>query len=202
MKFSVPDFALIRWSLLAFCASALASAAILYSSGQYAENALKDRRDAQNLLDDARRRLAAAHEDQKNMTSYAAEYGMLSERGIIGDERRLDWMEDMEKIRRQNLVMDFRYHIAPQKIYAPQPPVDSGNFDIRYSEMKLQFDLLHEAQLLDFFDALHTGIKGWYQLEGCALRRAAPETGGSGAPQIKAECVGGWVTLKNRGAPQ
>ncbi|TAN83709.1 MAG: hypothetical protein EPN14_02980 [Gallionella sp.] len=204
MRFSKPDFLAMRWSILACCASALASAAILYSSSKYAENALKDRRDAQSLLVDARKRLAAAHEDQKNMRSYDAEYGVLSERKVIGDDRRLDWMEGMEKIRLQNLVTDFRYNIAPQKIYAPQPPVDSGNFDIRYSEMKLQFDLLHEAQLLHFFDALHTDIKGWYQLEGCTLQRnaATPGSGGNGAPQLKAECGGGWVTLKNRSAPQ
>lgn len=200
MKLSKSDFPLIRRSLLAICASALFGATILYSSGEYAGNTRKDLRGAQNQLNDARNRLSAANDDQKNMAAYADEYGTLLGLKIIGDEQRLDWMEGLSKIREQNLVTDFRYTIAPQKIYAAKPPIGSDNFDVHYSEMKLQFELLHEAQLLDFFAALRTQIKGWYQLENCSLQRAA--AGENAAVQIKAECSGGWITLKNRSVPK
>lgn len=202
MKFSKSDFPLMRWSTLAVCASALVSAIILYSSSQYAENAQRDRRNAQNMLNDARNRLITAHQDRDSMAIYADEYGALIEKKIIGDNQRLDWMEGLEKIRQKNLVTDFRYNIAPQRIYAPQPPIDSGNFDIHYSEMKLQFDLLHEAQLLNFFDTLHASVKGRYQLEGCALQRTGTDNEGeqTAMTRLKAECSGGWITLKNRNA--
>lgn len=202
MKLSASDFPLIRQSVLAVCASAIISAVILYSSGKYAESTQNDRRSAQTMLNDARNRLTTARQDQQNMAIYADEYGALIEQKIIGDDQRLDWIEGLEKIRLKNLVTDFRYNIAPQKIYASQPPIDSGNFDIRYSEMKLQFDLLHEAQLLNFFAALRTDIKGWYQLEGCTLQRTGDENGQTAATQLKAECSGGWITLKNRNPPK
>ena len=199
MKFSKSDFPLMRWSILSFCASLAISAAILYSSGEFAERTQRDLRNAQNMGNDARNRLAAAHEDQKNMTIYADEYGALIDRKIIGDDQRLDWMEGLGKLLHQSLVMDFRYSIAPQKKYAPQPPIDSGNFDINYSEMKLQFDLLHEAQLLNFFTALHSQIKGYYQLESCALHRVSDNNiSAAASAHLKAECNGGWITLKNR----
>ncbi|HYR06033.1 MAG TPA: hypothetical protein VEP71_05055, partial [Gallionella sp.] len=86
-----------------------------------------------------------------------------------------------------------------------QPPVDSGNFNIHYSEMKLRFDLLHEGQLLNFFDALRTDIKGWYQLDGCSLQRSIGAINEDNAPPtayLRAECNGGWITLKNRNAPK
>ena len=119
-------------------------------------------------------------------------------------------MEGLEKIHQQNPAVDFRYNIAPQKIYAPQPAIDSGNFDIHYSEMKLQIDLLHEGQLLDLFSALRKQIKGHYQLEGCNMKRTTANAGAdddedigpSVATHLKAECSGGWITLKNRNAPQ
>ena len=204
MKCSRADFLLIRWSAMAICASSLVSAVLLYGSGEYAERSLQERRNAQNMLNDARNRLATALQDQENMAIYAGEYGVLTEQKIVGDDQRLDWMEGLEKIRLKNLVADFRYHIAPQKIYASQPPIDSGNFDILYSEMKLQFDLLHEAQLLNFFEALRTDIKGWYQLEGCTMQRtgADNEDEQTTATLLKAECSGGWITLKNRNTPK
>ena len=203
MKLAGTDFTLMRRSILAVCASALVSAIILYGSGEYAASARSERQSAQTMLNDARNRLTTAFQDRENMETYAGEYGVLIEQKIIGDDQRLDWIEGLEKIRRMNLVADFRYNIAPQKAYASQPPIDSGNFDIRYSEMKLQFDLLHEAQLLNFFDALRTGIKGRYQLEGCALQRSASAFDEDNDKPVatvylKAECSGGWITLKNR----
>jgi hypothetical protein len=204
MKFSKSDFPLMRWSLSAFCASALLSCVFLYGSSQYSGLNQQSMRTAERQLNDARNRLSTARQDRENLSVYSAEYGVLEEQNIIGDDHRLDWMEGLEKLRRQNLVPDFRYNIAPQKIYAPQPAIDSGNFNMHYSEMKLQFDLLHEGQLLKFFDALRSQVKGHYQLEGCALHRNDIEKNDAKttAIHIKGECSGGWITLKNRNAPQ
>jgi hypothetical protein len=155
-------------------------------------------------MNDARNRLATARQDQENLASYSKDYSVLEDREIINDDHRLDWMEGLGKLRQQNLVVDFGYNIAPQKVYTPQPAIDSGNFDIHFSEMKLQFDLLHEGQLLNFFNALHSQIKGQYQLEGCTMQRTAALKGDSkdiepsATTNIKAECSGGWITLKNR----
>jgi hypothetical protein len=203
MTLSKSDFPLLRWSILAICSSALISAAILYFSNTYIGNSQNDLLNARKMRNDARTRLAAAHEDRDNMSIYSSEYGILTKRKIIGDDQRLDWIEGMEKLRQMNLVWDFRYNIAPQKAYAPKPPINSGNFDIHYSAMDLQFDLLHEAQLIDFFTALPKKIQGWYQLEDCTLQRIATTeentTMLSGA-QLSAKCSGGWITLKNRNA--
>lgn len=207
MNLTKADFVLMRWHIMAICTSLVVSALALYSTSEYAEKSLKDRRNAQNQLNDARNRLSTAYEDQKNMAIYADEYGALLDRKIIGANHRLDWMEGLEKIRKQNLVAGFRYSIGPQKIYVPQPAIDSGNFDVNYSEMKLQIDLLHEGQLLDFFAALRKQINGQYQLESCTLARTAVSSDNDDTPtaasaHVKAECSGGWITLKNRNAPQ
>jgi hypothetical protein len=201
MKISKSDFSLLRWSILAICASVLISAAILYIISTYIGNSQQDLQNARNMRNDARTRLAAAHEDRDNMSIYSSEYGTLIKRKIIGDDQRLDWIEGMENLRQMNLVWDFRYHIAPQKTYSPKPPIASGNFDIHYSEMDLQFDLLHEAQLADFFTALTKNIHGWYQLEDCTLQRSATTEENAAMPsgaQLSAKCTGGWITLKNR----
>lgn len=199
MSFSKADFIPMRRSILVACASMLLGGTILYCSSRYAEHAQQEQHNAQRLLHEAQSRLATARQDRGNMSAYSGEYGVLEENKIIGDEQRLDWIEGLEKLRRQNLVADFHYNIAPQKNHTEIPGVDSGSFHIRYSEMKLQFDLLHEAQLLDFFDALRSQIKGRYQLEGCVLQRGAADE--SSSPHLKAECSGGWITLKNRSAP-
>ena len=72
------------------------------------------------------------------------------------------------------------------------------------SDMSLTFDLLHEGQLIRFFDALRSSINGWFMLDGCSVTRtdnASDNSKAGSVPQLKAECKGGWLTLKNQNSP-
>jgi len=200
MKFSSSDFHLLRWSVVAICSSLLLSGIIAYSSSKYAVSAKNNLLTTRNKMNDARNRLSMARQDLESLSDYSQEYYALENKKIIGDDHRLDWIDELENLRNQDLVIDFRYNIAPQKVYSPQPAIDSGNFDIHYSETKLQFDLLHEGQLLKFFDALRSQTNGWYQLEGCNMQRTNMNEDASAAAglNLKADCSGGWITLKNR----
>jgi hypothetical protein len=200
MKFLISDFSLLRWSLVAMCTSLVLSGVILYGSAKYADQNSKILGAARLQISEARKRLADTRDARDNLSAYSAEYGELEQHDLIGDDHRLDWMEGLEKLRHQNLVIDFRYNIAPQKNYVAQPAIESGNFNIHYSEMKLQFDLLHEGQLLRFFDVLHNQVSGYYQLVGCKLLRNDVANAATPSAHLKAECSGGWITLKNRTA--
>lgn len=207
MTLSKTDFPHIKWSAIFFLLALTFGGAALIFSESYTAGAKQEQKAAQHQLNEAqhqmgeaRNRLTAAQDDQKNMTTYALEYAGLLERRIIGSNQRLDWIEDLDNIRKQDRVLDFKYTIAPQQPYMPPLPVESGNYDLNLSTMTLHLDLLHEGQLISFFDALRTEMKGRFILDRCALERsgAAPEN--IAAPQLKAECTGGWLTLQNRSA--
>lgn len=204
MTFSKSDFTHIRWSLLVFLLALGAGGATILASGSFIEKAQRDQREARRQLDEARSRLATAEEDRENMRTYTLEYNALLKRNIVGNDQRLDWIEGLDNIHRQDQapgLMDFKYSIVPQRTYTPVPALDSGNFELNRSDMILHFDLLHEEQLMAFFDTVRSDIKGWFILDKCVLERAAtaPEKNDYGVTaQLKAECTGGWVTLKNR----
>jgi hypothetical protein len=116
-------------------------------------------------------------------------------------------MEGLEKIRQQHRVLDFKYAIAPQQSYVPNPALDTGNFEIKQSGVSLQLDLLHEEQLIDFIELLRKNIKGWFIIEHCTLDRTGT-AGASGTAlgsiigaQLKADCAGGWLTMNNKNVP-
>lgn len=206
MTLSKSDFPHIKWGLLAFLLALAGGGTALIFSGSYATRAQQEQKaaqrqlnEAQHQMGEARNRLAAAQDNQKSLAAYALEYAGLLDRKIIGSDQRLDWVEGLDKIRKQNRVLDFKYTISPQQPYTPPLPVDSGSFDLNLSTMTLHLDLLHEEQLMNFFDALRTEMKGLFILDRCTLEHsgAAPEN--SVAPQLKAECTGGWLTLQNRG---
>ncbi|MDX8386760.1 MAG: hypothetical protein R8M11_09650 [Gallionella sp.] len=205
MKFSNTDFHLLRWNIIALSISIAVSGIFIYASEKFSENSAENSRIALKLINDARSRLNTALQDKDNFATYTSEYSDLEDRKILGDDHRLDWMEGLNKLGQQNLVMDFSYTISPQTIYTPQPVIDSGNFEIHYSEMKLQLELLHEGQLLNFFNAMNGQIAGYYQLDSCTLSRVdmlTPTEEESPTPEAKtnimADCNGGWITLQNR----
>lgn len=198
MNFSKADLQELKWSLGAFALSIALAVGLISLSEKYLDLSLKDREAAQKQLNNARTQLLAATSDQANMAAYALEYNALLAQKVIGTEQRLDWMEGLEKLRLQGRVLDFKYTISPQQNFTPNPPVDAGNFQLSRSIMTLQIDLLHEEQLLHFFSNLNNQINGWFMLDGCSISRTG--TVDELVP-LKAECTGGWFTMKNKSAP-
>lgn len=204
MNFSVSDLLQIKSSVLLLLFVLCAGGTAIAASEYFAAHAQRKLHDMQRQHGAARKQLAAAYADHQDIETYTVEYEGLRRRNIIGDEHRLDWIEGLQNIRQQQRVLDFKYTIAPQQAYAQAPP-DNGNFDLKLSGMTLHFDLLHEQQLMDFFDALRTDIDGRFILDHCVIERTRTETddeqpiSASAAP-LKAECAGGWLTLQHRNA--
>jgi hypothetical protein len=198
MRLSIADLPILKWSLGVFALSIALSGGIISLSNTYLAHSLKDSQAAQQRLFDARAQLVAAQNDAENMSAYAYEYNSLQAQKVIGDEQRLDWMEGLEKLRQQGSVLDFKYTIAPQQGYTPNPPLDAGNFKLSRSSMTLQIDLLHEEQLLHLFSDMRSKLNGWFMLDGCTISRTNPAQ--ELAP-LKADCTGGWFTMKNKSTP-
>lgn len=199
MSFSTDDLGEIKWSLLACLLSAGVAIGLINYSADIQQQSLKELQQAQRQLNTARDQLLTAQSDQENMASYQMEYDALVVQKVIGNEQRLDWIEGLERLRNQNLLPDFKYNIAPQSAFTPIPPLNAGNFALSISPMSMELDLLHEGQLLDFFGALSRQMPGWFLLDKCALtRNDATQNGGV---MLKAQCAGGWFTMKNRSAP-
>lgn len=199
MSFSSADFAAIKWSLLACLLASLGAYALFSYSSSFEHAAQQQLEQARRQQADARKQLANAQSDLENMASYQKEYDVLVGQKIIGREQRLDWIEGLERLRAQKLVPEFKYTIAPQKPYAPNPPLNGGNFALNLSTMNLQIELLHEEQLLHLFAAMDAQLPGWFLLDRCSLTRNA--TGAPGSAPLAADCAGGWFTMKNRSAP-
>jgi hypothetical protein len=203
MNFSKSDLNLLKWSMLAFTFSLFVSICAIWLSSQYVDNSLKERQQAQQHLVDARKQLRDVQSDLENMSIYAREYASLVDYKIIGGEQRLDWMEGLAKLRQDQLVVDFKYTIAPQQTYTPKPALDMGNFDLSLSGLNFQIDLQHEMQLIKFLGALRSNIRGWFIVDRCTVDRAGTTNSGDiqSLTQLKADCAGGWITMKKKGTP-
>jgi hypothetical protein len=195
MNLSQVNMTYLKWSLITFVLTLVLGLSTVFIAKNYTANAQKTQHSTRQQLSEARKNLRASRDDAENMAIYRQEYSAIQKRNIIGDESRLSLIESLEALRQQNRVLDFKYTIAPQQPYKSVPVLDSGNFDLLYSPMTLQIDLLHEGQLISLFDSMRRDIDGWFILERCTLTPSIV-----GTAQLQANCAGGWLTMKNRNA--
>lgn len=207
MSFSKADLPHIKWSLLALTLSLAVGGSAIWLGAEYDSAAIKNRQAAQTQIGEARSKLRTVQNDLENISVYAMEYASLVDQKIVAGEQRLDWVEELEKLHQQHHVLGFKYTITPQQAYTPNPALDTGNLEIGLSGISLHIDLLHEMQLINFFETLRSDKKGWFIIDHCTLERSATGNAAESlAPpsigaQLKADCSGGWITMKNRNAP-
>jgi len=199
MSFSTDDLGDIKWSLLACLVSAGIAIVLINYSADIQQQSLHQLQQAQRQLNTAREQLMTAQSDLENMSSYQMEYDALVDQKVIGKEPRLDWIEGLERIRAQGLLPSFKYNIAPQSNYTPNPPLTAGSFALSLSPMSLELNLRHEGQLMDFFSALHSQMPGWFLLDKCQISRT-DSTQYSGV-NLRADCTGGWFTMMSPSTP-
>jgi len=120
----------------------------------------------------------AVHEDYDALVAqrrlvdrYHRRYQRFDDLGFIGRESRLDWVETLRMTANNLALTRLRYAIEPQiQVIPPVQSVLSGeDLQIRASKVQLELGLLHEMDLLRFFDALQANAPGLIKVDSCEL---------------------------------
>jgi hypothetical protein len=199
MKFSTKDIPHIRGLLvMAFLTLILGAIAVYVSDGML-NGAQQSKTTADQEWSDAVRKLERTKNEQEDLQGYYHQYQNLVEQNIIGEEKRLDWIESIEKIRNRLNIFSVRYKLDPQEtLDMVGTDLPGSSFDLRRSNMTLGLSLLHEGQLLNFIEALSEEAKGMYLLDSCVLTRNDLIRKLKFTPNLEAECTLGWITLNEK----
>jgi len=149
---------------------------------------------------EASRRYLAVDDEERIIEAQYPAFKTLYERGIIGQERRLSWVETLRSAGTALRIPKIDYRIEAQQVYVPEVALPSGPFDINVSDMNLSLGMLHESDLMRPLTRLDEGGAGLFSVERCEIRREAgrEETAGLAA-QLHADCLLRWFTLDQRG---
>jgi hypothetical protein len=158
-------------------------------------------------------KLRQARSEEDEIRQKAVLFKRLQERGVIGEEQRLEWVELLEDIRDQRRLIEIRYEFSPQ--HALHGTLDTlhtldsaqtGSFDIYASTMKLQVRLLHEEDLTRLLDDLRQQARALIQVKRCDLSRlprtSADSVNSALQSHLQADCLVDWITLREVGKNQ
>jgi len=184
--------------------AALVIAALLLAIGggtvaamfKWTERAKQDNVQAQLAKTEAEGRLARATEEEKEIRLNILQYRALAEKGVIGDENRLDWIERLAAIKTARRLFDIHYEISEQQ----RLDNSATGAEIMVSKMNLTVPLLHEDDLLNLLGDMRAAPRGYFQVKKCNIARGAPVDRRVLAPTLSASCELDFYTIRERPA--
>ncbi len=197
MKIPHSDLPVLRFSVALLVLSLIASAAIIASGWAIENYAQQQQNAATKRLRRARSLLDEMRNGQEDIRRYLADYRTLLNRGWIGQEKRLNWIETIGQIQDNRQLFPVAYELSPRQPaalrFVPTPP----QLHLFASRMKVTLPLLVENDLFHFLDDLRNAHQGFFVVQQCEIDRATETTGGSLlSPRLSATCILDWLTMQ------
>jgi hypothetical protein len=134
------------------------------------------------------------------ITRYKGPYQQLAHAGFVGEEQRMDWIDALRLANQEARTFGVEYEIGAQRPYVYAAEVKPGPLKISESVMQMRLRLLHEEDLLRFFDALTRTGGGFFAVDRCVLRRVnerEAERAARTQENVVAECELRWLTVQS-----
>jgi hypothetical protein len=193
LPYWISEFALIRTAALALLAAVTISLTGVLLSELRKQEANDTLEVSQRARDAAASRYAQVDNEKRDIRNYQQRFVALRQRGLVGDENRLEWLDAIRQTQEQLKLAPLSYEIEPQQTVHLESPLDLGDFELRGSRMRLHMELLHELDLFNFFQTLRQ--QSYFAVQDCSIKRLGVAPGATSAPTLGADCTLNWITL-------
>lgn len=191
------DYHFLRKALTALGASLLLVATLVGVS-RYIMLKLHDTaKQLQSQQEEVKGRYTQAETEKVEIRDFQPKFIQLRERGFVGDEKRLEWIETIKQIHESRKLLPLTYEISAQLPFQIDPSVMPADMELRGSKIKLHMDLLHEMDLFNFMEDLKR--KATYTTQSCTIVRAKQvQLEDALSPALTADCTLYWLSIAER----
>ena len=198
MKFTAKDLRKMLLPIATFLALSLAAVACYFAAAGYLQMTKKERTAIAAQRAEVQGRLDRANEEEREIKANLQQYQALAERGVTSEEKRLDWIDTLTAIKSERQLFGVRYSIEPQKELDYPGLVGGSGVYFMSSRVKVELELLHEEDLLNFIDDIVKRSKLYLSVRSCNIQRSNRPTGGTTlAPRLQADCMLDLITIRH-----
>jgi hypothetical protein len=185
--------AIVAVALIAAGTGAVAVTSHLLVAAQAEQEAARALREAQQ------NELARVTDEANEVRERLVDYQKLVARGVVGEERRLDWVDRINAIKAARKLPAVKYSIGPQRSAAYPGITGGGEVELLASPMQLDGGLLHEEDLFRFIGDLRRELSALVVVKSCNLERTGEAAKARGlAPRLRARCELDLVTIRDK----
>ena len=190
MKIFREDWKRLRIPLVSALILASLGGAFVFLGESYLADTRKAHNNAKNSNSSAQKKVAQISEEEREIRENMAWYARMASRGMVDQENRLDLIDSIAKIKTNRKLFDIKYNIESQKGLNYPGIKPAGDLDLAGSRMRLEMQLLHEEDLLNFLEDLNNTALSYVSVRHCTLNKISrgPAQTLAVVPQLDSAC--------------
>ena len=191
------DWSYLRGPLVLFLSAIIFSVAIGYAANFYELQ-------QSEKYDQSVSTLRLTHNLYKNIVNdldlleqYRSLYSGYKSSGLIGEERRLSWIESLQGTNKVLRLPTLTYRLLPQEDFARPGFTTPRGVQVKSSPMELNMGMLHEEDLFAVLEGLKLSIKNLFTVDSCSMARTSTVDNSlaTKSANLKSICMIRWVTI-------
>ena len=195
MKLTSRHLDSLKAPLAVLALAAIASAGLVTYTRTLIINDQRSLATQEGQLREARTRFQRSGDERELIVRFREPYEVLRNRGLIGPERRINWLDALRASNQQAHLFGAEYQIGTQQAYPFAQDLNAPKLGMAQSVMKLTLRLAHEGELMRFLRLLEGQNVGIFDINQCVLDRAGGDSPGRVQPNLSAECELAWITI-------
>jgi hypothetical protein len=198
MKLDKQDWRKLQPTLIVSVGVVIVAIVLSVLAQNYSKQQEQTMQTQKNLLNSAKQRYQSSGIEKETITEYLPRYQSLISKGFVGEERRLEWVDELRKQHQNYKLFSIKYSIGLQEPYKPTFATNVGGFVLNRSIMTLDLDMLHEEDILQLTEALSKSNDEVFMLRDCEITRltAGGALSKQLSPNLHAKCELDWLTLR------
>ena len=194
------DWFYLKGPLIMLMIAIVLAAAVAFAGYQYEQAQQEEYNKAVVTLRSTHQLYSNMVNDIDLLDQYRTLYTDYKASGLVGEERRLSWIESLEATNEVLRLPVLSYDLNPQEEYKrPGFRVKRG-VEVNSSPMELRMGLLHEEDLFALLEGLRQSIRNLFTVDSCSISRPSP-VGSSldtRRANLNTNCKIRWVTIDAR----
>ena len=165
------DWHYLRRPIIVLIVSVLIAAGLIAAGFEY--EARMDQKYQQSLgtLKSTHRLYSNMVNDIDLLEQYKAQYEGYRDSGLVGEERRLSWIESLEAANSGIQLPQLSYNLLPQEKFNRPGLKVARKVAVNSSPMELDIGLLHEEDLFAYLEGLRQSIENLFTVDSCQFGR-------------------------------
>ena len=191
------DWFYLRRPLIMLAVAILFSVGIAMAGYQYEKVQREQYEMALSTLRSTHKLYSNMVNDIDLLDQYRSLYNDYKATGLVGDERRLSWIESLESTNDVLRLPTLAYSLQPQEEFQRPGFKLQRGVSVMGSPMELTIGMLHEEDLFALLEGLHLSIRNLFTVDSCSIIRQG-KTGlslNTKRANLQSRCTIQWVTI-------
>ena len=190
------DWSILRGSIIFLILCLVICSGLIGGSYYFNDSQNRELKRNKAIFTSISRKYLDVDQEEKLVQDFYPQFVKLYNKGIIGREQRLNWIEALRQSGEQIKLPALRYSINSQQEYTPGFDINYQGYKLYRSTMELNLGLLHEGDLFKLLNYINKNANGTYTISECSFELDGIEIKyDKNHTNISAKCMLHWITI-------